>query len=102
MFTSTDGIVHILLVAFSGLVLVISLFAYADRRSPRYLFLALAFTFLARLSFGSTDSSGRDARIMEQVENVGEGDLNERLVNELWHRIRSNRMFSRCTIGPFT
>jgi hypothetical protein len=47
MFSITDGLVHILLVAFSGLVLMISLFAYASRRDTRYMFLSLAFTFLA-------------------------------------------------------
>jgi len=45
MFT-TDAVVHVLLVAFSGLVLVISLFAYATRRDTRYLLLSIAFTFL--------------------------------------------------------
>jgi len=44
---STDAVVHILLVAFSGLVLLISLLAYASRRDTRYMFLSLAFTFLA-------------------------------------------------------
>lgn len=43
----TDGIVHLLLVGFSGLVLLISVFAYADRRTPRYFFLSAAFAFLA-------------------------------------------------------
>lgn len=47
MFSVTDGAVHILLVAFSGLVLTISLLAYASRRDTRYMFLSLAFTFLA-------------------------------------------------------
>lgn len=47
MFSITDGLVHILLVAFSGLVLMISLFAYASKRDTRYMFLSLAFTFLA-------------------------------------------------------
>jgi hypothetical protein len=47
MFSVTDGLVHVLLVAFSGLVLMISLFAYASRRDARYMFLSLAFTFLA-------------------------------------------------------
>lgn len=36
-----------LLVAFSGLVLLISLLAYAERKTSRYLFLSLAFIFLA-------------------------------------------------------
>jgi hypothetical protein len=44
---TTDAIVHILLVAFSLLVLFISLLAYAGRRGTRYMFLSLAFTFLA-------------------------------------------------------
>jgi hypothetical protein len=44
---STDSIVHVLLVAFSFLVLIISILAYAERRGKRYLFLSLAFTFLA-------------------------------------------------------
>jgi len=44
---STDSVVHVLLVAFSALVLIISLLAYAERRGKRYLFLSLAFTFLA-------------------------------------------------------
>jgi hypothetical protein len=35
-----------MLVAFSGLVLMISLTAYASRRDTRYMFLSLAFTFL--------------------------------------------------------
>jgi uncharacterized membrane protein len=47
MFNITDGLVHVVLVAFSGLVLAISLFAYASRRDTRYMFLSLAFTFLA-------------------------------------------------------
>ena len=47
MFSITDGLVHLLLVAFSGLVLAISLLAYASRRDTRYMFLSLAFTFLA-------------------------------------------------------
>jgi uncharacterized membrane protein len=47
MFNITDGLVHVLLVAFSGLVLAISLLAYASRRDTRYMFLSLAFTFLA-------------------------------------------------------
>jgi uncharacterized membrane protein len=42
-----DVVVHVLLVAFSGLVLVISLLAYASRRDTRYMLLSLAFTFLA-------------------------------------------------------
>ena len=47
MFDLTDAIVHFLLVAFSGLVLLISLLAYIDRRTSRYFFLCLAFAFLA-------------------------------------------------------
>ena len=47
MFDLTDGIVHVLLVAFTGLVLLISLLAYVDRRTSRYFFLFLAFVFLA-------------------------------------------------------
>jgi hypothetical protein len=46
MFSITDGLVHVLLVAFSGLVLTISLLAYGSRRDTRYMFLSLAFTFL--------------------------------------------------------
>src|SRR5439155_16838225 len=44
---NTDEVVHVLLVAFAGLVLLISLLAYANRRDTRYMFLSLAFTFLA-------------------------------------------------------
>jgi hypothetical protein len=44
---TTDAIVHVLLVAFSCLVLFISLLAYAGRRETRYMFLSLAFAFLA-------------------------------------------------------
>lgn len=44
---STDGVIHVLLVAFSILVLSISLLAYRQRRTNRYLALSLAFTFLA-------------------------------------------------------
>ena len=47
MLDITDWIVHVLLVAFSGVVLLISLLAYIDRKTSRYLFLCLAFTFLA-------------------------------------------------------
>ena len=47
MFSVTDGLVHVLLVAFSALVLLISLLAYAGRRDSRYLSLSLAFSFLA-------------------------------------------------------
>lgn len=47
MIEMTDAIVHLLLVAFSGIVVCISPLAYADRRSPRYLYLSLAFVFLA-------------------------------------------------------
>ncbi|HEV2118543.1 MAG TPA: hypothetical protein VGS11_00310 [Candidatus Bathyarchaeia archaeon] len=43
----TDAVVHVLLVAFSAVVLLISLLAYASRRDTRYMFLSLAFTFLA-------------------------------------------------------
>jgi hypothetical protein len=43
----TDATVHVLLVAFSLLVLLISLLATAQRRNLRYLFLSLAFGFLA-------------------------------------------------------
>ena len=46
MIDLTDGIVHILLVAFSIVVLLISLSAYAVRKTQRYLFLSLAFGFL--------------------------------------------------------
>lgn len=46
MVSITDGVIHVLLVAFSGLVLLISLLAFKDRRTIRYLFLSLAFTFL--------------------------------------------------------
>jgi hypothetical protein len=45
--SNTDAIVHVLLVAFSFLVLLISLLAYASRRESRYMFLSLAFAFLA-------------------------------------------------------
>jgi hypothetical protein len=47
MFDLTDGIVHVLLVAFSGVVLLISLLAYSERKTFRYLFLSMAFAFLA-------------------------------------------------------
>ena len=47
MFSVTDGLVHVLLVAFSALVLLISLLAYSARRDYRYLSLSLAFAFLA-------------------------------------------------------
>ena len=47
MLSFTDAVVHVLLVAFSSLVLMISLFSYADRRTSRYFFLSLAFAFLA-------------------------------------------------------
>ena len=46
MFSPTDGFVHVLLVAFSAVVLLVSLLAYANRRNSRYLFLSLAFAFL--------------------------------------------------------
>lgn len=38
---------HVFLVGFSALVLLISLVAYSSRRDARYLFLSLAFAFLA-------------------------------------------------------
>ena len=47
MIDVTDGIVHILLVGFSAIVVLISLLAYYERRSRRYLLLSLAFIFLA-------------------------------------------------------
>jgi len=47
MIDLTDGIVHILLVAFSIVVLLISLLAYVERKTLRYLFLSMAFVFLA-------------------------------------------------------
>ena len=47
VFNFTDGLVHVLLVAFSALVLLISLLAYVGRRDSRYFFLSLAFAFLA-------------------------------------------------------
>jgi hypothetical protein len=43
----TDATVHVLLVAFSILVLIISLLATTQRKNMRYLFLSLAFGFLA-------------------------------------------------------
>jgi hypothetical protein len=43
---SSDSIIHILIVAFSGLVLIISALAYLERRTRRYLLLLLAFVFL--------------------------------------------------------
>lgn len=43
----TDGVVHGLLVAFSILVLLMSIFAYRVRKNSRYMFLSLAFAFLA-------------------------------------------------------
>jgi len=43
----TDTVIHALLVAFSALVLATSLLAYRIRRNSRYLFLSLAFAFLA-------------------------------------------------------
>jgi len=46
MIDVTDGIVRILLVAFSIVVLLISLLAYAERKTTRYLFLSMAFAFL--------------------------------------------------------
>ncbi len=55
VFSPTDGLVHVLLVAFSVVVLFISLLAYANRRNYRYLFLSLAFTFLApETKFGNS------------------------------------------------
>ncbi len=47
MIDLTDGIVHVLFVAFSIVVLAISLSAYADRRTVRFLLLSLAFGVLA-------------------------------------------------------
>lgn len=47
MISITDDIVHSMLVAFSILVLSISVFAYANRRETRYLLLTLAFGFLS-------------------------------------------------------
>jgi hypothetical protein len=47
VFSVTDGLVHVLLVAFSTLVLSISILAYVGRRDSRYLSLSLAFAFLA-------------------------------------------------------
>ena len=47
MIDVTDGIVHVLLVAFSGIVLLISVLAYKERRTSRFLYLSLAFVFLA-------------------------------------------------------
>jgi len=44
---STDTLVHVLLVAFSATVLLISLLAYASRRDTRYMLLSIAFTFLS-------------------------------------------------------
>jgi hypothetical protein len=46
-FDFTDATVHVLLVGFSTLVLNISALAYAERRNRRYMFLSLAFGFLA-------------------------------------------------------
>lgn len=46
MVSVSDDVIHFLLVAFSGLVLLISLSALSERRTIRYLFLSLAFTFL--------------------------------------------------------
>ncbi|MBO0888261.1 hypothetical protein J2P12_04090 [Candidatus Bathyarchaeota archaeon] len=46
-FSDTDATIHILLVAFSTVVLLISVLAYTQRRSHRYLFLCLAFASLA-------------------------------------------------------
>ena len=47
MIDLTDSVIHALLVAFSAMVLLTSLFAYRVRRNSRYLFLTLAFAFLA-------------------------------------------------------
>ena len=47
MIDITDGVVHGLLVAFSVLVLLMSIFAYRVRKNSRYMFLSLAFAFLA-------------------------------------------------------
>ena len=46
MFSLTDAIIHVLLVAFSALVLAISILAHAEKRSRRHLFLMLAFGFV--------------------------------------------------------
>src|SRR6267378_4019726 len=58
LFSVTDALVHVLLVAFSALVLLISLLAYAGRRDSRYLSLSLAFAFLAL------------SRVVELVETI--------------------------------
>src|SRR5437667_12248549 len=47
VFCVTDGLLLVFLVAFSALILLISLLAYVGRRDSRYLFLSLAFAFLA-------------------------------------------------------
>lgn len=46
MFSLTDAIIHVLLVAFSGLVLAISILAHAETGTRRHLFLVFAFGFL--------------------------------------------------------
>ena len=43
VFNFTDGLVHVLLVAFSALVLLISLLAYVGRRDSRYFFSLVGF-----------------------------------------------------------
>ena len=47
----TDAVVHVLLVAFSTVVLLISLLAYESRRDTRYMLLSIAFTFLSMSQF---------------------------------------------------
>ena len=42
-----DGAVHIALVSLSAIVFVVSILAYVKRRNHRYLFLTVAFGFLA-------------------------------------------------------
>jgi hypothetical protein len=60
MFDLTDGIVLVLLVGFSAIVLVISLLAYADRKTSGYFFLSSAFGFLAASEVGTSPlPSGR-------------------------------------------
>jgi hypothetical protein len=46
-YTFDDDVLHVLIVAMSFLVLVISALAYVRRPSRRYLFLLIAFVFLA-------------------------------------------------------
>ena len=45
-FSLTDAIIHVLLVAFSALVLAISILAHAEKGTRRHLFLVFAFGFL--------------------------------------------------------